>query len=120
MDGGVAATLDTREILRFFHSCTEPRQDVTAPRLRALKREREMREVSLEEICAATRIGTRFLEAMENEEWEKLPGGVFNRGFVRSVARYLGLDEETMLAEYDMARSHNGPPIASQPSQSIP
>ncbi|HXN22072.1 MAG TPA: RodZ domain-containing protein [Candidatus Dormibacteraeota bacterium] len=86
-----------------------------------LKREREMREVSLEEICAATRIGTRFLEAMENEEWEKLPGGVFNRGFVRSVARYLGLDEETMLAEYDLARSHNGTPISTQPpSQSIP
>lgn len=85
-----------------------------------LKREREMREVSLEEICAATRIGTRFLEAMENEEWEKLPGGIFNRGFVRSVARYLGLDEETMLAEYDLARSHNSPPVVPQATESIP
>ena len=53
-----------------------------------LKRERELREVTLEEITSATRIGPRFLEALENEEWEKLPGGVFNRGFVRSVARY--------------------------------
>ncbi len=85
-----------------------------------LKREREMREVSLDEICAATRIGTRFLEAMENEEWEKLPGGVFNRGFVRAVARYLGLDEETMLAEYDLARLHQGSPLPSQTPQSIP
>jgi cytoskeletal protein RodZ len=68
-----------------------------------LKREREMRGVSLDEICAATRIGTRFLQAMENEEWERLPGGVFNRGFVRAVARYLGLDEEGMVAEYVMA-----------------
>src|ERR1700676_132511 len=68
-----------------------------------LKRERELREVTLAEITAATRIGPRFLEALENEDWEKLPGGVFNRGFVRSVARYLGLDEEGLLAEYDMA-----------------
>ena len=76
-----------------------------------LKRERELREVSLEEITSATRIGPRFLEALENEEWEKLPGGVFNRGFVRSVARYLGLDEESFLAEYDLA---HGPVV--QPS----
>ena len=68
-----------------------------------LKREREMRGVSLDEICSATRIGTRFLQALEDEEWERLPGGVFNRGFVRGVSRYLGLDEEGMVAEYVMA-----------------
>jgi len=49
-----------------------------------LKRERELREVSLEEITTATRIGPHFLEALENEEWSKLPGGVFNRGFRRA------------------------------------
>jgi cytoskeleton protein RodZ len=70
-----------------------------------LKRERELREVPLEEITLATRIGPRFLEALENEDWDKLPGGVFNRGFVRSIARYLGLDEESFLAEYDLAHS---------------
>jgi len=70
-----------------------------------LKRERELREVTLEEITSATRIGPRFLEALENEDWQKLPGGVFNRGFVRSIARYLGLDEEAFLAEYDLARN---------------
>ena len=68
-----------------------------------LKRERELREVTLEEITQATRIGPRFLEALENEDWDKLPGGVFNRGFVRSIAHYLGLDEEGFLAEYDLA-----------------
>jgi cytoskeleton protein RodZ len=73
-----------------------------------LKRERELREVTLEEITAHTRIGPRFLEALENEDWGKLPGGVFNRGFVRSVARYLGLDEESLLGEYDLA---HGTPI---------
>jgi cytoskeleton protein RodZ len=65
-----------------------------------LKREREMRGVSLEEIAAATRIATRFLRAIESEQWDQLPGGVFNRGFVRAIARYLGLDEESIVAEY--------------------
>ena len=75
-----------------------------------LKREREMRGVSLDEICAATRISTRFLEALESEEWEQLPGGVFNRGFVRAVARFLGLDEEGFVAEYALAVNDNGAP----------
>lgn len=69
----------------------------------SLKREREMRGVSLDEIAGATRIATRFLRAIENEEWDQLPGGVFNRGFVRAVARYLGLDEENIVAEYTLA-----------------
>jgi cytoskeleton protein RodZ len=69
-----------------------------------LKREREMREVTLNEVTVATRIGPRFLEALENEDWAKLPGGVFNRGFVRAIAKFLGLDEEALLAEYDVAR----------------
>jgi cytoskeletal protein RodZ len=69
----------------------------------SLKREREMRGVTLDEISAATRIATRFLRAIENEAWEQLPGGVFNRGFVRAVARYLGLDEENIVAEYTSA-----------------
>ncbi|MGH9715490.1 MAG: RodZ domain-containing protein [Candidatus Acidiferrales bacterium] len=73
-----------------------------------LKREREMRGVSLEEIAAATRINTRFLEAIENERWDLLPGGVFNRGFIRSIARYLGMDEDTLVAEYDLGAQSNG------------
>src|SRR5271154_594510 len=65
-----------------------------------LKREREMRGVSLEEISAATRINTRYLDALEKARWSDLPGGAFNRGFIRSVARFLGLDEEGLIAEY--------------------
>src|ERR1700688_3855800 len=75
-----------------------------------LKRERELREVTLEEITQATRIGSRFLGALENEDWDKLPGGVFNRGFVRSIAHYLGLDEESIVAEYVLAAG-DGPGI---------
>ncbi len=76
-----------------------------------LKREREMRGVGLEEISAATRISTRFLAALENERWHELPGGVFNRGFIRAVARYLGLDEEAMIAEYALV-THDAPKVA--------
>lgn len=75
-----------------------------------LKRERELREVSLDELSKATRISNRFLLALENEDWGKLPGGVFGHGFVRSIARYLGLAEEALLGEYDSARAENLPP----------
>jgi cytoskeleton protein RodZ len=68
-----------------------------------LRREREMRGVSLEEISSATKISLRFLEAIEREEFSKLPGGIFSRSFIRSYARYLGLDEERVVAEFQLA-----------------
>lgn len=68
-----------------------------------LRREREMRGVSLEEISAATRINICFLQAIENEELSKLPGGIFTRSFVRTYARYLGLDEDRVLADCQLA-----------------
>lgn len=76
-----------------------------------LKREREMRGVSLEEVSLATRISVRYLEALEAGQWQALPGGGFNRGFIRTVARYLGMDEESVLAEYALAtKDEVGPP----------
>src|SRR4030081_1477844 len=83
------------------------------------KHELELREVSPNEIVVATRISLRFLEALENEDWDKLPGGVFNRGFVRAIARFLGLDEEKLLAEYDLARAGQAPEFVS-PENRIP
>ncbi len=68
-----------------------------------LRREREMRAVSLEEISSATKISLRFLEAIERDDFSKLPGGIFSRSFIRSYARYLGLDEERVMAEYQLA-----------------
>lgn len=76
-----------------------------------LRREREMRGVSLEEIANATRISTRFLVALENERWDQLPGGVFNRGFIRAIAHFLGLDDDGLLQEYVMA-TNDGPAVA--------
>jgi cytoskeleton protein RodZ len=85
-----------------------------------LKRERELREVTIKEIASATRIAAKFLQALENEEWEKLPGGVFGRGFVRSVARYLGLSEENLLSDYDQARGEASIPPMQKPEERIP
>jgi cytoskeleton protein RodZ len=85
-----------------------------------LRREREIREVSLNEVTVATRIPHRFLEAFESEDWKKLPGGAFNRGFVRSIARYLGLDEEHLLAEYDLAHGQQKIDSASTRKRPIP
>jgi len=85
-----------------------------------LKRERELREVSMEELTKATRISARFVEALENEDWAKLPGGVFGHGFVRTIARYLGLNEETLLGEYDSARAEHSPAPPPKPEERIP
>ena len=65
-----------------------------------LRRERELRGVSLREIADETKISVRFLEALEQDRLEVLPGGVFRRAFVKQYARYLGLDPERLVAEF--------------------
>jgi cytoskeleton protein RodZ len=65
-----------------------------------LRREREMRGITLEEIAEATKIGSRSLRALEEEDFDKLPGGIFNKGFVRAYCRYLGIDAEQSVADY--------------------
>jgi cytoskeletal protein RodZ len=85
-----------------------------------LKREREMREVSMDELTKATRISARFVEALENEDWGRLPGGIFGHGFVRTIARYLGLNEEALLGEYDLARAEHLAAAPPKPEERIP
>jgi cytoskeleton protein RodZ len=72
-----------------------------------LRREREMRGVPLDEIAAATKISVRCLQALEAGEFSKLPGGIFTRSFIRAYAKYLGLNEETVMAEFQAV----GPPM---------
>jgi cytoskeletal protein RodZ len=62
---------------------------------------REARGVSLDQIAAETRISTRFLRAIEQEEFQVLPGGIFNRGFIRTFAQRVGLDPEQAVADYE-------------------
>ncbi len=65
-----------------------------------LRRERLIRDVSLEEISTATKISIRLLTALESSDVKKLPAPVFTRGFIRSYARHLGLDPEEMVNAY--------------------
>jgi cytoskeleton protein RodZ len=65
-----------------------------------LKKEREQRSISLDDIALSTKIGTRMLRALEEEKFDQLPGGIFNKGFVRAYARHVGLDEEQTVADY--------------------
>jgi len=65
-----------------------------------LKQEREQRGISLEEISHSTKISTRLLHALEEDHFNQLPGGIFNKGFIRAYARHLGMDEEQAVADY--------------------
>jgi len=56
--------------------------------------------MTLEDVSLATKVGTRFLRALEEERLDQLPGGVFNKGFIRAYASHLGLDENEILADY--------------------
>jgi cytoskeleton protein RodZ len=68
-----------------------------------MQREREMRSISLEEIAESTKIGCRMLRALEEEDFGKLPGGIFNKGFVRAYAKFLGIDEEQAVTDFQAA-----------------
>lgn len=65
-----------------------------------LRRERELRDVSREQLVEATRISLRQIEALETGRFEQLPAKVFSRGFVRSIAIQLGLDAERTAAAF--------------------
>ena len=74
-----------------------------------------MRGITLEEIAESTKISKRSLQALEDEQFDLLPGGVFNRGFVRSYARFLGLNEEQTVADYVAASNEQEPPADKFP-----
>src|SRR3954454_9321187 len=64
-----------------------------------LRRERLKRNLDIEEISRELKISTRFLKAIEDDQYDKLPGGVFAKSFVRQYARLLGLDEEQLAGQ---------------------
>src|SRR6266568_4897891 len=68
-----------------------------------LRREREIRGISLKEIADATKISKRFLEAIERNDHRTLPAPVFTRGFVREYAKYLGLSSDEIVNRYNYA-----------------
>ena len=66
----------------------------------ALRRTREEKGISLDEIAGETRLSKRYLQALEDEAIHKLPGGTYNRAYLRSYAAYLGLDIDRLVHEY--------------------
>ena len=100
------------------------------------RKAREKKELSLDDVSNVTKISTRMLQAIEEENFEQLPGGVFNRGFIRAYAKHLGLDSEEAVNDYlaclrqAQVDSHDGwdlakppapqPPLATKPKPAIP
>ncbi len=80
-----------------------------------LKRERELRGISLREISEATKIGIRTLEALENSRIEDLPGGLFNKGFIRAYSIHVGIDPDEMINNYlyDVGQMEEKDPLES-------
>lgn len=65
-----------------------------------LRLERQRQGLRLEEVAAQTKIGSYFLRAMEENRFDRLPGGLFTRSFVRQYTRTLGLDENEVVASF--------------------
>jgi cytoskeleton protein RodZ len=78
-----------------------------------LRRERQRRNMNLEQVSRELKISSRFLQAIEEENFEVLPAGVFAKSFVRQYARMLGLDEDEAANEVQRALT---PPAAVVPA----
>ncbi|HEY2767864.1 MAG TPA: helix-turn-helix domain-containing protein [Solirubrobacteraceae bacterium] len=91
------------------------------PEIGATLREARMRErIDVSEIEAKTKIRAKYLRALENEEWDLLPGPTFVKSFLRTYAQALGLDDKAILEEYKLHYEHprDLPELAQQPTAS--
>ncbi|HEX2639749.1 MAG TPA: helix-turn-helix domain-containing protein [Pyrinomonadaceae bacterium] len=75
-----------------------------------LRQAREERGISVGEVSEQTRISPHYIESIENDDYKTLPGGIFNKGFIKSYARYVGFDEQEALGDYSklMASQNEG------------
>jgi cytoskeleton protein RodZ len=76
-----------------------------------LRRERDVRGVSLREVAEGTKISVRFLQALEEDRLDVLPGGLFPRAFVRQYALFLGLDPEKVVTDFVAAHGQQPPAV---------
>ena len=65
-----------------------------------LREARELKRITLNEIASATKISISVLEALEQNDLSRLPGGIFSRAFIRSYAKTVGLDPEKAVREF--------------------
>lgn len=73
-----------------------------------LRQAREAKGISISEVAEQTRISRLYLESIENNDYRTLPGGIFNKGFVKSYARYVGVDDQEALRDYAQLISDQG------------
>jgi len=85
-----------------------------------LRLEREAQGIALRDISEQTRISMRYLEAIESDDYRRLPGGIFNRSFVRAYAKFIGYNEEQAIEEYAQTLREQGesPDDAAKPFRS--
>lgn len=79
-----------------------------------LREARARRRLSLQEAEAATKIRVRYLQALENEEWDQLPGDTYARAFIRTYGSFLGLDGDRLAEEQRRLRG------AERPGERLP
>ena len=73
-----------------------------------LRQAREGRGIPLREISDQTRISMHYLEAIESNDYKRLPGGIFNRSFIRAYAKFVGVDEHGALEDYSRTLRERG------------
>jgi len=73
-----------------------------------LRLEREAHGIALRDISEQTRISMRYLEAIETDDYRRLPGGIFNRSFIRAYAKFIGFDEQEAIEEYNRTLLEHG------------
>ncbi len=78
--------------------CTDSRISAALPDLASI---REQKGISLRQIADATKICLRYLQAIEESQFDMLPGGVFTTSYIRQYARAIDYDEWDLLARYD-------------------
>lgn len=80
-----------------------------------LRRQRELREISLREIADVTKVSIRYLEALEQDRFDVLPAPVFAKGFLKEYARYVGLDPDEVVNSYLTAQGEVEPDEIPEP-----
>ena len=80
-----------------------------------LRQAREARGITLSEVAEQTRISPLYIESIENDDYRSLPGGIFNKGFIKSFARYVGVDEQEALHDYGRLVADQSNQIVDEP-----
>ena len=75
-----------------------------------LRTQREKKNITLEQAAADTRIREKFLKALEDGDYQSLPGAVYTKGFLRNYAEYLDLETDELIPLYQHERGQPEPP----------